>query len=140
MFNEYEIVFIMRPDLDEATIKETIERIEASVTDAEGHLLEREDWGQRKLQYLIEKHARGHYVLLRALTDPSAIVEIERRMRLSDRILRFLTVQQATQVDVESRLAQAEERRRLAAEGRAANSVDPEDEDNTHDDDDNDDS
>jgi len=95
-------------------------------------VLERDDWGKRKLAYLIRKHAKGHYVLLRVASNPSSILEIERRMRLDDRIIRFLTVNVADDIDVETRAKEAAEssRRRAeeAARRRAAGEMDEMDE------------
>src|SRR5690606_36634851 len=92
LVHEYEIVFIIRPDLDDADTLAAVERVETTVAETEGHLLERDDWGKRRLAYLVQKHAKGHYILLRILSSPTQILEIERKMRLDDRIIRFLTV------------------------------------------------
>lgn len=121
MQHEYEITFILRPDLDDADTTAAIERVEATVIDGGGTLLDREDWGKRKLAYLIQKHAKGHYVLLRTVSDPASILEIERRMRLDDRVIRFLSVKVGDDVDLDLRKEQAAEVRaaREAAEAKA---------------------
>jgi len=119
MLHEYEIVTIIRPDLDDPTIESALSRVEGVVADAGGHALEREDWGKKKLAYPIQNHVKGHYAILRALADPGLIDELERRMRLDESVLRFLTVKVAEAVEVDVRLQQAEERKRLAAEEKA---------------------
>lgn len=119
MFHEYEIVFIIRPDIDDADTISAIERVEATLAETKGHLLERDDWGKRKLAYLIGKHTKGHYVLLHVLSDPASILEIERKMRLDDRVIRFLTSKLAEAVDVEAQLESAQERRKVKAEEAA---------------------
>jgi small subunit ribosomal protein S6 len=138
LFHEYEIIFIIRPDVDDAETVQVIEKIEAAVAESGDRVLERDDWGKRKLAYLIKKHAKGHYVLLRAASNPANILEIERRMRLDDRIIRFLTVNVAENIDVETRAAEAAEssRRRAeeAARRRAAGEMDDMDYDDRRDD------
>lgn len=116
MLTEYEIMFIIRPDIDDAEVDQVIERIEGAVTEGGGTLFERDDWGKRKLAYLIGKHARGHYVLLRSGLVHSAVTEIERRMRYEERILRFLVTNYGEVLDLEVRLQQAEERRKELAD------------------------
>jgi small subunit ribosomal protein S6 len=124
IINEYELVFIIRPDIDEAKMMATIEKIEGLITDAQGTLLVRDDWGVRKLAYAIDNHLKGRYVLLKFVTTPDAIIELERRIRISDEIIRFLTVRKPGSVDLERRLAEAEEERRKLAEEAARRAAD----------------
>lgn len=135
MFHEYEIIVILRPDVDDADITAAIERVEATVVDQGGHILERDDWGKRKLAYLIDKHSKGHYFLLRTTSQADHILEVERRLRLDDRVIRFLTVKVAEAVDVDALMDQAEERRIAAAAAAAARA----EADSHHNDDDGDD-
>ena len=132
--NEYELVIIIRPDLDDAPTNEATEKIEAIVSEGGGHLLVRDDWGKRKLAYPIGKHLKGHYVLLGFLAPAELIAEIERRIRITDAIIRFLTVKKFDAVDVEPRLLQAAEQRRLREEEAARHSSDADDDSDGKDD------
>lgn len=116
--NEYELVLILRPDLDEGTANEILGKIEGTISDSEGgSMLVRDDWGVRKLAYSINDLPKGRYILEKFLADPNLIIELERRIRLEERIMRFLTVRKPGAVDIETRLAEAtEERARLAEE------------------------
>ncbi len=114
MFHEYEIIIILRPDIDDAATIAGIERVESTITELEAHLLERDDWGKRRLAYPIRKHTKGHYVLLRSVASPGHILEIERRMRIDDRFIRFMTVKVDEAVDVAFRVEQAREKREAA--------------------------
>jgi small subunit ribosomal protein S6 len=114
--NEYEIVFIIRPDADDAATLEVIEKVEAIITENGGHPLTRDDWGKRKLAYPIKKHLKGHYVLVNFLAPAELIIELERRIRITDAIVRFLTVKRFDLVEIEPRLEQAAEQRRLREE------------------------
>jgi small subunit ribosomal protein S6 len=128
VFNEYEIVIIIRPELDEAETMAAFERVAASVTELGGHVLLKEDWGQRKFAYPIKKLQRGRYLMLVVVSAPGNMVEIERRMRLDDRVLRFLTVKLEQVTDLDARLAAAEEARKNQPEIRRRIEVEEEDE------------
>ncbi len=117
--NEYELVLILRPDIDEATGEAALEKIESVIAENGGTLLVRDDWGQRRLAYLINGHQKGRYVLEKFIADPSIISEVERRLRITDSVIRFMTVRKPGSVDVEARLAEAEEERRKLAEDAA---------------------
>lgn len=119
MFHEYEIVFIIRPDIDDAATNTAIERVESIITDNGGHLLERDDWGKRKLAYNIKKHSKGHYVLVHFAAKATLIAELERKLRIDDSVIRFLTVKLSEDVDVENALSLAAERAKEAAEKAA---------------------
>jgi small subunit ribosomal protein S6 len=114
--HEYETTLIIRPDLNDADTTGIMERFEASLEENEGTLLVRDDWGKRKLAYTIAKHNRGHYVLFSFLSNTGTILELERRIRIDDRVMRFLTVRVADSVDVPARMAEAAEQREKLAE------------------------
>lgn len=135
MIHEYEIVYIIRPDLDDADTNALIERVEASLTENGGTLIDKEDWGKRKLAYPILKHQKGHYILLRVAIGANQILEIERRLRLDDRVIRFITVFVSETVDIELRKQQAVERRARAAEEAKRRAAETELDDSRYDDD-----
>lgn len=107
MYNEYEVVVIFRPDLDDAATLGVVEKFEGSIGAEGGHILQRDNWGKRKLAYPVAKHVRGHYVLMTILAKPGTIAEFERQLRYADECLRFMTVRKGVILDVEARLAQA---------------------------------
>ncbi len=113
MLHEYETMIVIRPDLDDAVTTGIIEKLEGVVVDKQGTILLRDDWGKRKLQYPIAKQQKGHYVMLNYLVGPDVIAELERRIRIDDNVIRFLTVKVAESVDVPTRLEQAAEQRRV---------------------------
>ena len=87
----YETIFIAHPDKGGA-VKDYTERFKKIVEDLGGTISQAEEWGLRDLAYRIQKQARGHYVLLRYRSEPRAVDELERNLKLSDGILRYLTV------------------------------------------------
>jgi small subunit ribosomal protein S6 len=76
--NEYETVVVLRPDLDDAQTYGIVEKLEKIIADNGGYLLDRDDWGKRKLAYPIAKHLKGHYVLLNHLAPAPVIAMVER--------------------------------------------------------------
>ncbi len=139
LHNEYETVVILRPDLDDAATYGLIEKFEQVITGNAGHLLIRDDWGKRKLAYPIQKHQKGHYVLISHLAPSSLVTELERRIRNEDSVIRFLTAKVADAVDVPVRLEQVAELRRIKEEQdrirRERGEIDPPDHDDLDDDD-----
>ncbi|MBX2800455.1 MAG: 30S ribosomal protein S6 [Myxococcales bacterium] len=126
--HEYETIIIVRPDVEDSAVKGIAEKFEGVLTEGGGHILDREDWGSRKLAYPIAKHLRGTYVKLSFLAPAEVIDELERRIRLEDGVVRFMTVRLADAVDVSTRVEEAavqrakrlEEEARRAAEAAAA--------------------
>lgn len=120
LLHEYETVVIIRPDLDDADTYSIVEKIEKIIDENDGKLLLRDDWGKRKMAYVIQKQQKGHYVLFSHLSPSELNDELERNIRNEDRVIRFMTVLIDRDVDVPERLAQAEEERaRREAEAKA---------------------
>lgn len=104
---EYETIFILRPDANEDDRKRVFDRIEKVMTSHDGHVLQHDQWGERKLSYRMKKHARGVYHYYRYLGLNDLVAELERNFRLLDPVLKFLTVKLADDVDREERIADA---------------------------------
>ncbi len=120
LFHEYETTVIIRPDLDDADTVGILERLESVITTEGGHLLLRDDWGKKKMAYIIQNHQKGHYTLLSHLSPASLVTELERNIRNEDRVIRFMTVLMDRDVDVSNRLEQAAEvRKQREAEAKA---------------------
>jgi small subunit ribosomal protein S6 len=88
----YELTFIIRPDVNEETLNATVEQVKKWLGD-EGNEVQRIDhWGRRRLAYSIRDQREGHYVLFDVAMKPETIGEVERNLKLSDEILRYLLV------------------------------------------------
>ena len=92
MIRKYETIYIVKPDLAEEDLKALTDKVQDVIAANSGDLKRLEDWGVRKLAYVIKKSPRGRYVYLRYDGVETLVAELERRMRLDDRILRYLTV------------------------------------------------
>lgn len=89
---KYETIFILHPELGEDDIKSVTAKAQDVITSYKGECLRMDDWGIRKLAYPIKKSARGRYYYLRFDGESALIAELERRLRLDDKVLRYQSV------------------------------------------------
>jgi len=92
MNRSYEIMFIVRPDVEEADLDKLIEGFSANITSGGGEVKTVEKMGRRRLAYTVRKFNDGFYVLLTIGAAGSLIAEIERRLRVSEPVIKFITV------------------------------------------------
>ena len=85
-------MFIVRPDVEEAEIDKLIEGFSANVTGGGGEVKSVEKMGRRRLAYTVRKFNDGFYILLNIAAEGSLIAEIERRLRVSEQVIKFITV------------------------------------------------
>jgi len=85
-------MFIVRPDVEEADLDKLIEGFSANVTNGGGEIKSVEKMGRRRLAYTVRKFNDGFYVLLNVAAAGSLITEIERRLRVSEQVIKFITV------------------------------------------------
>ena len=88
----YEELFIVKPDAPEEEIDQIIEQMKGVVTAAGGTIDKLDKWGKRRLAYRVEKHREGYYVLIQFSCGPETVKELERRLRVTDSVIKFLTV------------------------------------------------
>jgi small subunit ribosomal protein S6 len=116
----YETIFILRPDLGETAQQDTIKRFAGLVASNGGDLIDSEEWGFRELAYRIKGEQRGFYVRFDYGGSGATMNEVERNLKLSDNILRYLSVLVGDDVDPEAVRTELEANRRRTAEARAA--------------------
>ena len=88
----YETIIIVQPDLGEEETKALTAKVQEVISSMKGNFMRLEDWGARKLAYPINKFNRGRYYFLRFDGDAPLIAELERRLRLDDKVLRYQSV------------------------------------------------
>jgi small subunit ribosomal protein S6 len=88
----YEILYIVRPDLDEEATTALVDRLSGLVTSNGGDNVTVDKWGKRRLAYEIQDYKEGQYVLMNFEGEGRTSQEIERVMKISDDVIRFLTV------------------------------------------------
>ena len=89
---KYETIFILQPDLGEDEIKSVTAKAQDVISAYKGECYRMDDWGVRKLAYPIRKCARGRYYYLRFDGNRELIAELERRLRLDEKVLRYQSV------------------------------------------------
>jgi len=113
----YETIFIVDPDVSEEQRGAVFTRLEELFTQFGGLQVARDEWGVKKLAYDVRKRSRGFYVRLDYCGDGPLVDEIERSFRIDDKILKFMTIVLAKDVDLEK---VKEEMVRTAEEKKAA--------------------
>jgi len=87
---EYELVYIIQPEMDESGILSLNERVAQMIGNHSGEVLTTEMWGRRTLAYPIKRNFEGHYVMQRFTMLPDGTEEIERFLRLNEDVIRYL--------------------------------------------------
>jgi small subunit ribosomal protein S6 len=114
---QYELIYIVSPDASEQEVTDLHTQVETIIARIGGELVKTENWGRRKMAYEIGPHKEGVYVLEVMNGSGELMKELERRLRVSERVLRYLVVR----VDEELRAAErARSRRRVSARQAAA--------------------
>ncbi len=90
--NKYEIMFVVRPDMEEAEIKKTAEAMKKVLTDAKSNIIEEKAIGQRELAYEINKFTTGYYFLYVVEADSKTEQEFDRIARINENLLRHIIV------------------------------------------------
>ena len=89
--NKYETIFIINPNVEEAGIKELIQKFSDLINNA-GKVENVEEMGKRKLAYEIKKNKEGYYVVINFEAQPELIKELERIYRITDEVIKFIVV------------------------------------------------
>ncbi len=92
MERKYEVMFILRPDVAAEEADKLIAGFEATITKGNGKLVSSEKLGNRKLAYTVRKFNEGNYNLLTVEADGSLVAELERRLRVTEPVIKFITV------------------------------------------------
>ena len=113
----YEVMFIVRPDAADEDVDKLIAGFTTTVTNGGGNVKTTEKMGRRKLAYMVRKFNDGNYILLTVEANGVVIAELERRLRVSEPVIKFITVRMDEE---EKRLAKVRalraSRRKLSAE------------------------
>lgn len=116
----YEIVFLVHPDQSEQ-VPAMIDRYKEMVTSTEGNIHRVEDWGRRRLAYMINDVHKAHYVMINIECNLETLRDIERNFKFNDSILRHLVIRRNSAVTDESFFAKEK-----AAENQSDSSRKPE--------------
>jgi small subunit ribosomal protein S6 len=116
----YEVMFIVRPDVADEEVDKLVTGFTTTITSGGGVVKSVEKMGRRKLAYLVRKFNDGNYVLLTIEADGAGVLELERRLRVTEQVIKFITVRMDEE---EKRLAKVKAlrgtRRKMSAEPAA---------------------
>ena len=88
----YEELFIVKPDAVEEEVDGFVDQLKTLISNGKGTVDKVDKWGVRKLAYRVSKYAEGQYILIQFSSSPEAVKEIERRLRVADMVIKFITV------------------------------------------------
>lgn len=114
----YEVMFIVDPETGADDVTRLSENLQQIITDLGGNVTKNEDMGRRTLAYQIGRKTEGHYILFEIEGTGREIAELERRMRVNDQVLRYITVR----VDEDRRRAEKFKAKRARKASRRSGS------------------
>ena len=88
----YEAMVVLRPNLEPDALEAVQARLTGVITDQGGEITHIDQWGKRRLAYEIDGHIEGFYVVIKFQGDPGITTELERIMRITDSVMRFLVI------------------------------------------------
>lgn len=113
----YETLYLINPDLAEEDYQSVSRKFTDLLGKQKGELIEVQDWGRRPLAYDVRKFDKAYFVLIRFCGENQVPEELQREMRLDDRVLKYQTVKLSEDADPEALKRQVEEARTKSQEG-----------------------
>ena len=114
MRRDYELGFILNPEVSEEQTSAILERIEKIVKNYDGQVVKVNQWGRRRLAYPIEHHRDGNYVFIDMILTPETVLELDRTLKVSEEVMRHLVKRR------DPKAVQKEREEREEREARAA--------------------
>ncbi len=114
MRRDYELGFILNPEVSEEQTSAFLERIEKIVKNYDGQVVKVNQWGRRRLAYPIEHHRDGYYVFIDMILTPETVLELDRTLKVSEEVMRHLVKRR------DPKVVQKEREEREEREARAA--------------------
>jgi small subunit ribosomal protein S6 len=111
----YETIFIVHPNLNEEESKEVLKKFSGLVERYKGVLVKMEEWGNQRLAYRVKKSERGYFVLMGYCAEPGLVPELERDLKLDDRVLKFQSVKISDHADPEEMIQKQNEGKKQEA-------------------------
>jgi small subunit ribosomal protein S6 len=87
---KYEVMYIIRTDIEQEQVQATVEKLQGVITNGGGEITKQELMGKRRLAYEINKFRDGYYVLVNFKATPEVVKELDRVMKISDEVIRYL--------------------------------------------------
>lgn len=87
---KYEVFLIIQADFDETALNGVVDKVKGWITDAGGTVTNVDNWGKRRMAFIIRKQREGQYVLIQAEMAPASVTELERNLRFQEPVIRFM--------------------------------------------------
>ncbi|AFM23967.1 30S ribosomal protein S6 [Desulfomonile tiedjei] len=121
----YETIAVLDPDLHDDDVKTFTEKYSQLIMTQGGEVIKVEDWGTKKLAYLVRKRDKGHYILFDYVGNPALIFEMERQLKIAEDVMKYLSVKLDDEVDLEAFKQQAKPEEAAPEEAPAAETAAP---------------
>jgi small subunit ribosomal protein S6 len=123
---DYEILYIVRPDVEETDLPDVTKRVETLIESLAGNIQRTNVWGKRRLAYEVDHLKEGHYVLTDFQIEPARVPEMEATLKISDTVFRHLIVRKPVLKPGTATEGEAAPPPPLEAEAETAGSNEPE--------------
>ncbi len=120
MKRDYELGFIISPEVSEEQTRSILDRLGQIVAQHDGQIVKVNQWGRRRLAYPIERHRDGHYVFIDMILTPETVAELERALKVSEIVLRYMVTKRDAKAVQKEREEREEREARAAAAAAAA--------------------
>lgn len=91
---KYEVIYIIKPDLDEEKTAAVVERFSTLITNTGGEITKADLWGKKRLAYEVNDYKEGYYVFSKVTGEPAVVEELERVFKIADEILRYIVIRE----------------------------------------------
>jgi small subunit ribosomal protein S6 len=106
---QYETIFVVNPTLAEETYREVVNKFKNIIEKQKGVIVKADEWGTQRLAYAVKKFDKGVYVIFNYCGDAGVSSELERDLKLDDRVLKYQTVKLAEDVDPQALMGKEKE-------------------------------
>lgn len=89
---DYELVFIVHPELDDTALEGIVDRVKGWITEAGGTVEKVDMWGKKRMAYMIQKQREGNYVFFKTQMPPAFTAELERNFRFLEPVMRYMVI------------------------------------------------
>lgn len=120
MRRDYELGFILNPEVNEDETRTILDRVEQIVANYGGQVVKVNQWGRRRLAYPIQRHRDGNYIFIDMILTPETVAELERTLKVSEVVLRHMITKRDPKAVQKEREERAEREARAAAAAAAA--------------------
>lgn len=112
----YEMIYIVNPNLDAESLSEVVTKFSDLVKKLKGYIIKINEWGKKKLAYEVKQFDKGYYIMFDFCGLPEMVKEVERNLKLDDRVLKYLTVKTDENLEPEDLVSKEQEKEQVVEE------------------------